>query len=439
MPDCHDATLRQLSAWGLPISHYMETVKGVAACEAYYESIAAQREALPFDIDGIVFKVNSIAQQERLGFVSRAPRWAIARKFPAQEVSTRLLGVDFQVGRTGAITPVARLDPVFVGGVTVSNATLHNADEIHRLGVHIGDRVVVRRAGDVIPQIVSVVQDEAATADGPRESIVFPDACPECGSDVDRQEGEAVIRCVGGMGCSAQLKAVIRHFASRKAMDIEGLGDKLIDQLVDDGLVANVADLFCLDAMRVAELERMGEKSSENLVEAIAEAKRTTLPRLIYALGIREVGEATARALAGHFLTLDELLLASIETLEEVDDVGPIVAKHIRAFVSEPRNQQVIASLVAAGVNWPAMSTAGGEGPLAGTIWVVTGKLESMGRDDAEQRLRALGAKTASSVSGKTSTVLAGPGAGSKRKKAEALGVKIIDETEWLAMMEELE
>ena len=439
LPDCHEATLRQLSAWGLPISEYMETVNGVAACEAYYESIAAKREALPFDIDGIVFKVNSIAQQERLGFVSRAPRWAIARKFPAQEVSTRLLGVDFQVGRTGAITPVARLEPVFVGGVTVSNATLHNADEIHRLGVHIGDRVVVRRAGDVIPQIVSIVQDEVTAADGPRESIVFPDACPECGSDVDRQEGEAVIRCVGGMGCSAQLKAVIRHFASRKAMDIEGLGDKLIDQLVDDGLVANVADLFCLDATRVAELERMGEKSSENLIEAIAEAKRTTLPRLIYALGIREVGEATARALAGHFLTLDELLLASIETLEEVDDVGPIVAKHIRAFVSEPRNQQVIASLVAAGVNWPVMSTAGGEGPLAGTIWVVTGKLESMGRDDAEQRLRALGAKTASSVSGKTSTVLAGPGAGSKRKKAEALGVKIIDEMEWLAMMEELE
>ena len=439
LPDCHDATLKQLRAWGLPISDYMETVNGVAACEAYYESLAAQREALPFDIDGIVFKVNSIAQQERLGFVSRAPRWAIARKFPAQEVSTRLLGVDFQVGRTGAITPVARLEPVFVGGVTVSNATLHNADEIDRLGVCIGDRVVVRRAGDVIPQIVSVVQEEASMADAPRDPIVFPDACPECGSDVDRQEGEAVIRCVGGMGCSAQLKAVIRHFASRKAMDIEGLGDKLIDQLVDDGLIANVADLFSLDAASIAKLERMGEKSSENLVEAIAEAKRTTLPRLIYALGIREVGEATARALASHFLTLDEVLAAPVETLEEVDDVGPVVAKHIRAFVSEPRNQQVIASLVAAGVNWPAVSTATGDGPLAGTIWVVTGKLESMGRDDAEQRLRALGAKTASSVSAKTSTVLAGPGAGSKRKKAETLGIAIIDEMEWLALMEELE
>ena len=439
LPDCHDATLKQLRAWGLPISDYMETVNGVAACEAYYESLAAQREALPVDIDGIVFKVNSIAQQERLGFVSRAPRWAIARKFPAQEVSTRLLGVDFQVGRTGAITPVARLEPVFVGGVTVSNATLHNADEIDRLGVCIGDRVVVRRAGDVIPQIVSVVQEEASMADAPRDPIVFPDACPECGSDVDRQEGEAVIRCVGGMGCSAQLKAVIRHFASRKAMDIEGLGDKLIDQLVDDGLIANVADLFSLDAASIAKLERMGEKSSENLVEAIAEAKRTTLPRLIYALGIREVGEATARALASHFLTLEEVLAAPVETLEEVDDVGPVVAKHIRAFVSEPRNQQVVASLVAAGVNWPAVSTASGDGPLAGTIWVVTGKLESMGRDDAEQRLRALGAKTASSVSAKTSTVLAGPGAGSKRKKAETLGIAIIDEMEWLALMEELE
>ena len=439
LPDCHDATLRQLSQWGIPVSDYMETVTGVEACEAYYESIAAQREALPFDIDGIVFKVNSIAQQERLGFVSRAPRWAIARKFPAQEVSTRLLGVDFQVGRTGAITPVARLDPVFVGGVTVSNATLHNSDEIERLGVCIGDRVVVRRAGDVIPQIVSVVQDEDGSTDASRAAIVFPKACPECGSDVDRQEGEAVVRCVGGMSCSAQLKAVIRHFASRKAMDIEGLGDKLIDQLVDEALITTVADLFSLDVAAVSGLERMGQKSSENLIEAIDQSKTTTLPRLIYALGIREVGEATARALASHFLTLDEVMAAPVEALEDVDDVGPIVAKHIRAFVLDARNREVITALLTAGVNWPAVSIASGDGPLAGTIWVVTGKLESMGRDDAEQRLRALGAKTASSVSAKTSTVLAGPGAGSKRKKAEALGIEIIDESEWLTMMEELE
>ena len=439
LPSCHDATLRQLSQWGIPVSDYMETVTGVEACEAYYESIAAQREALPFDIDGIVFKVNSIAQQERLGFVSRAPRWAIARKFPAQEVSTRLLGVDFQVGRTGAITPVARLAPVFVGGVTVSNATLHNSDEIERLGVCIGDRVVIRRAGDVIPQIVSVVQDEDGSTDASRAAIVFPKACPECGSDVDRQDGEAVVRCVGGMSCSAQLKAVIRHFASRKAMDIEGLGDKLIDQLVDEALITTVADLFSLDVEAVSGLERMGQKSSENLIEAIDQSKATTLPRLIYALGIREVGEATARALASHFLTLDEVMAAPVETLEDVDDVGPIVAKHIRAFVLDSRNREVITALLAAGVNWPAVSIASGDGPLAGTIWVVTGKLESMGRDDAEQRLRALGAKTASSVSAKTTTVLAGPGAGSKRKKAEALGLEIIDESEWVTLMEELE
>ena len=438
LPDCHDATLRQLSQWGIPVSDYMETVTGVEACEAYYESIAAQREALPFDIDGIVFKVNSIAQQERLGFVSRAPRWAIARKFPAQEVSTRLLGVDFQVGRTGAITPVARLDPVFVGGVTVSNATLHNSDEIERLGVCIGDRVVVRRAGDVIPQIVSVVQDEDGSTDASRATIVFPKACPECGSDVDRQDGEAVVRCVGGMSCSAQLKAVIRHFASRKAMDIEGLGDKLIDQLVDEALISTVADLFSLDVATVSGLDRMGTKSSENLIEAIDQSKATTLPRLIYALGIREVGEATARALASHFLTLEEVMAAPVETLEDVDDVGPIVAKHIRAFFLDSRNREVITALLTAGVNWPAVSIASGDGPLAGTIWVVTGKLESMGRDDAEQRLRALGAKTASSVSAKTTTVLAGPGAGSKRKKAEALGIEIIDESEWLTLVEEL-
>ena len=439
LPDCHDTTLRQLSQWGIPVSDYMETVTGVEACEAYYESIAAQREALPFDIDGIVFKVNSIAQQERLGFVSRAPRWAIARKFPAQEVSTRLLGVDFQVGRTGAITPVARLDPVFVGGVTVSNATLHNSDEIERLGVYIGDRVVVRRAGDVIPQIVSVVQDDHGSTGASRAEIVFPIACPECGSDVDRQDGEAVARCVGGMSCSAQLKAVIRHFASRKAMDIEGLGDKLIDQLVDGELITTVADLFSLDAATVSGLDRMGEKSSKNLIEAIDQSKVTTLPRFIYALGIREVGEATARALASHFQTLEEVMAAPVETLEDVDDVGPVVAKHIRAFVLDTRNREVIAALFTAGVNWPAVSIASGDGPLAGTIWVVTGKLESMGRDDAEQRLRALGAKTASSVSAKTSTVLAGPGAGSKRKKAEALGIEIIDESEWLTLMEELE
>jgi len=298
LPDSHAAILQRLSDWGIPISPYMATVSGVQACESYYEQLASQRADLPFDIDGIVFKVNNITQQDRLGFVSRAPRWAIARKFPAEEVSTRLLGVDFQVGRTGAITPVARLEPVFVAGVTVSNATLHNLDEIERLGVRIGDRVVVRRAGDVIPQIVSVIQDEAHGSAPVKTSIVFPTTCPDCGSDVARQEGEAVVRCVGGMVCKAQLKAVIRHFASRKAMDIEGLGDKLVEQLVDEGLVTSVTDIFHLTTTQLASLERMGLKSSENLRAAIADARETTLPRFIYALGIREVGEAPARALA---------------------------------------------------------------------------------------------------------------------------------------------
>ena len=438
LPASHDAILQTLGDFGLPISDYMETVEGVEACERYYQSLAAQRDALPFDIDGIVFKVNGLAEQERLGFVSRAPRWAIARKFPAQEVSTQLLGVDFQVGRTGAITPVARLEPVFVGGVTVSNATLHNADEIGRLGVQVGDTVVVRRAGDVIPQIVSVAESVGSST-ASRRAIDFPDRCPDCGSNVVRIEGEAVMRCVGGMSCAAQLKAVIRHFSSRKAMDIEGLGDKLIDQLVDDVLVSSVADVFRLTKEQLAALDRMGDKSSENLLASIEKAKTTSLPRFIYALGIREVGEATARALAQHFLSLDELLAAPADVLEGVDDVGPVVARHICEFAHDERNRQSISDLLASGVNWPSVSVVSGEGPLAGTTWVVTGKLESMGRDDAEQRLRALGAKTASSVSAKTSTVLAGPGAGSKRKKAESLGILIMDEGEWLVMLGELE
>ena len=439
LPGAHDAILQRLSEWGLPVSEYMQTVTGIAACDDYYEALARQRDTLPFDIDGIVFKVNGMAEQEKLGFVSRAPRWAIARKFPAQEVSTQLLGVDFQVGRTGAITPVARLQPVFVGGVTVSNATLHNADEIERLGVQVGDTVVVRRAGDVIPQIVSVVEGSTSDSSTERAKIVFPAQCPDCGSDVAREEGEAVIRCIGGMACGAQLKALIRHFASRKAMDIEGLGDKLIDQLVDEGLVGSVADIFRLSQPQLATLERMGEKSSDNLLASIEQSRSTTLPKFIYALGIREVGEATARALANHFLELDALLVASTDVLEGVDDVGPIVAHHIRGFASDERNQRVISDLLALGINWPTVRVDSGEGPLAGTTWVVTGKLESMSRGDAEQRLRALGAKTASSVSAKTSTVLAGPGAGSKRKKAEELGISIVGETEWLAMLEEME
>jgi DNA ligase (NAD+) len=436
LPASHDGTLRALSEWCIPISEHMQTVVGIEACEVYYEQMAAQRDALPFDIDGIVYKVNSLEQQDRLGFISRAPRWAIARKFPAQEVSTRLLGVDFQVGRTGVITPVARLEPVFVAGVTVSNATLHNIDEIERLGVSIGDVVVVRRAGDVIPQIVSVVRDDTGNEVSVREPIVFPAQCPACGAALAREAGETAIRCVGGVGCGAQLKGVVRHFASRKAMNIDGLGDKLIDQLVDEGLLESVADLFRLTKESVGMLDRMGEKSSENLLSSVAAARQTTLPKLIYALGIREVGEATARSLAEHFMTLDAMLAASVEALEDVDDVGPVVAQHIRAFAEDGRNCTILDELQAAGVNWPDVALAAGDGPLAGTIWVVTGKLVAMSREEAESRLRALGAKTASSVSKKTTSVVAGPGAGSKRKRAESLAVPIIDESALLVVLE---
>ena len=436
LPASHDATLRVLAEWGIPISEHMQTVVGIEACEVYYEQMAVQRDALPFDIDGIVYKVNLLEQQERLGFISRAPRWAVARKFPAQEVSTRLLGVDFQVGRTGAITPVARLEPVFVAGVTVSNATLHNIDEIARLSVAIGDVVVVRRAGDVIPQIVSVVRDDTENDVEVRLPIVFPSQCPACGAALAREDGEAAIRCVGGVGCQAQLKGVVRHFASRKAMNIDGLGDKLIDQLVDEGLLKSVADLFRLTQDGVGALDRMGEKSSENLLLSVAAARQTTLSKFIYALGIREVGEATARSLSEHFMTLDAMLAASVEALEDVDDVGPVVAQHIRAFAVDERNRIILDELLAAGITWPDVTLDAGDGPLAGTIWVVTGKLVAMSREEAESRLRALGAKTASSVSKKTTSVVAGPGAGSKRKRAESLAIPIIDESALLVVLE---
>ena len=436
LPASHDATLRVLAEWGIPISEHMQTVVGIEACEVYYEQMAVQRDALPFDIDGIVYKVNLLEQQERLGFISRAPRWAVARKFPAQEVSTRLLGVDFQVGRTGAITPVARLEPVFVAGVTVSNATLHNIDEIARLSVAIGDVVVVRRAGDVIPQIVSVVRDDTENDVEVRVPIVFPSQCPACGAALAREDGEAAIRCVGGVGCQAQLKGVVRHFASRKAMNIDGLGDKLIDQLVDEGLLKSVADLFRLTQDGVGALDRMGEKSSENLLLSVAAARQTTLSKFIYALGIREVGEATARSLSEYFMTLDAMLAASVEALEDVDDVGPVVAQHIRAFAVDERNRIILDELLAAGITWPDVTLDAGDGPLAGTIWVVTGKLVAMSREEAESRLRALGAKTASSVSKKTTSVVAGPGAGSKRKRAESLAIPIIDESALLVVLE---
>ena len=435
LPGKHADILAQLAQWGLRINAEMAVVSGVDACIDYYDKLAQRRDDLAYDIDGIVFKVNDLALQQELGFVSRAPRWAIARKFPAQEELTQLLDVEFQVGRTGAITPVARLEPVFVGGVTVSNATLHNSDEIERLGVRIGDTVVIRRAGDVIPQVVSVVSDRRPADARP---VVFPSACPVCGSDVEREEGEAVLRCLGGLVCAAQQKAAIRHFASRRAMDVDGLGDKLVEQLVDLGIVENVAGLFTLELQQLSSLERMGEKSAANLLAALDKSKTTTLPRFIFALGVREVGEATALSLAQHFGSWEKLVAASEEQLLEVPDVGPVVADHLRQFFDSGSSMAVVAELRAAGVEWPDLDQAdAGEQPLAGQTWVVTGKLEQLTRDEAKAHLQALGAKVAGSVSAKTTCLVAGPGAGSKLSKAESLGIEVIDEQALLALLAE--
>ncbi len=433
LPGRHSDILEKLGEWGLRINADSRVEQGVEACARYYEDLAERRDSLPYDIDGIVFKVNDIALQERLGFVSRAPRWAIARKFPAQEESTRLLDVEFQVGRTGAITPVARLEPVFVGGVTVSNATLHNADEIERLGIKIGDSVIVRRAGDVIPQVVSVISERRPKNAKP---VVFPSRCPVCQSVVEREADEAVVRCMGGLVCAAQQKAAIKHFASRRAMDIDGLGDKLVEQLVDEGLVDSVAGLYGLSREQLVALERMGEKSADNLLDAFEKSKQTTLPRFIFALGIREVGEATALNLANHFGDWPDLVDASEEALLEVDDVGPVVADHLRQFFDSPSSLKVVEDLRAAGVTWPAIERVeASEQPLAGQTWVVTGKLEALSRNDAKAHLQSLGAKVAGSVSAKTSCVVAGPGAGSKLSKATELGVEVIDEAALLSLL----
>ena len=434
LPAKHAGVLSCFQQWGLRINAESRVVLGIDACDEYYRELAARRESLPYDIDGIVFTVNALALQPRLGFVSRAPRWAIARKFPAQEELTRLLEVEFQVGRTGAITPVARLEPVFVGGVTVSNATLHNSDEIERLGLRVGDTVIVRRAGDVIPKVVSVVLDRRP-ADA--RAITFPQRCPVCGSAVERAADEAVVRCMGGLVCGAQLKAAIRHFASRRAMDIDGLGDKLVDQLVDEGLVASVADLYTLQREQLLALARMGEKSADNLLAALNSSKQTTLPRFIFALGIREVGEATALALAMHFGSWETIVSASEAALLAVADVGPVVADHLRQFFDSESSMAVVQALRAAGVTWPDLAAGAARLPLRGQTWVVTGKLEALGRDDAKAHLQALGAKVAGSVSARTSCVVAGPGAGSKLSKAEELGIEIIDEAALLAVLAE--
>ncbi len=435
LPARHSEVLDHLQAWGLRINSESRVVTGIDACDAYYEELAARRAELAYDIDGIVFKVNDLALQQRLGFVSRAPRWAIARKFPAQEEMTRVLAVEFQVGRTGAITPVARLEPVFVGGVTVSNATLHNSDEIERLGLRVGDTVIVRRAGDVIPQVVAVVPEQRPASAAP---VVFPATCPVCGSVVERAPDEAVLRCMGGLVCQAQQKAAIRHFVSRRALDVEGLGDKLVEQLVDRGLVHSVADIFTLPREQWLSLERMGEKSVDRLLAALEKSRETTLQRFIYALGIREVGEATAGNLARHFGSWEALVAADEEALLAVADVGPVVADHLRQFFDSGDSLAVVQALRDAGVRWPDVEpTATKELPLTGQTWVVTGTLEALGRNEAKAHLEALGARVAGSVSAKTHTVVAGPGAGSKLGKATELGIPVIDEAALLALLAE--
>lgn len=428
LPDSHHERLQKLAKWGLPVNSEIERVDSVEGCDSYYEKILERRDSLNYDIDGVVFKVDTIALQEELGFVARVPRWAIARKFPAQEQLTTITGVDFQVGRTGAITPVARLKPVSVGGVTVSNATLHNADEIERLGVRIGDTVSIRRAGDVIPQVVSVLKDKRP--ENTRE-ITFPKRCPVCDSDVERIEGEAVARCSGGLYCAAQRKEAIKHFASRKAMDIDGLGDKLVDVLVEKDWVKSPADLYRLSKAELATLPRMAAKSAENLKNAITATRETTLARFLYALGIREVGEATAKALARHFKTFDAVQSASSEQLQEVPDVGTVVAEHIVRFFRESHNENVVKELREF-VHWPEGEEAGDiqSDRLAGNTYVITGTLSTMTRDEAKQALEALGAKVSGSVSKKTTALIAGESAGSKLTKAQSLGLSILSEDE---------
>jgi DNA ligase (NAD+) len=430
----HSATLDALEAFGLPVSAERAVVQGAKGLMAFHDAIAGKRDTLPFDIDGVVYKVNRLDWQRQLGFRTREPRWAVAHKFPAQEELTVVEAIEVQVGRTGAITPVARLKPVFVGGVTVTNATLHNADEIARKDVRVGDTVIVRRAGDVIPEVVSVVLDRRPVDTQP---FVMPETCPVCGSHVVRPEGESVARCIGGLYCRAQRKEAIRHFASRRAMDIEGLGDKLVEQLVDQEFVRGPADLYALDATTLAGLERMGAKSAANLVTALERSKATTLARFLYALGIREVGEATAMTLAAHFGSLEALMAAEEEALRQAPDVGPIVAAAIRAFFQEPHNQQVIARLQAAGVHWPDLARKPAVSQsLAGKTFVLTGSLDSLTRDQAADRLRALGAKVSSSVSKKTDYVVAGRDAGSKLGKAQELNVTVLDEAGLLALLE---
>ena len=426
LPNKHSEIMAKLKSWGLRINPESQVVIGAKGCSAYYDYLAQKRNNLPDEIDGIVYKVNSIEFQNTLGFVSRAPRWAIARKFPAQEEMTKLLAIDIQVGRTGALTPVARLEPVFVGGVTVSNATLHNQDEIDRLDVRVGDTVIVRRAGDVIPQIVSVVKSKR---EGKSRHFYLPDTCPVCGSQTARFQDEAVTFCTGGLYCEAQRKEAIKHFASRRAMNIDGLGDKLVEQLVDEGLINTIADLYHLNVKQLSQLERLGDKSAKNLVDSLNKSKTTTLARFVFALGIHSIGETTAQTLANHFATLENIMNADEEKLLAVPDVGPIVAENLQTFFKQPHNIEVVEQLLAVGINWPKIKKKSvDELPLAGKVFVVTGTLETMGRNDAKAAVQELGAKVSGSVSKKTDYVVVGENPGSKASKAVELGVTILDE-----------
>ena len=433
LPSKHSDMMENLKAWGLRINTESKVVKGTKGCIEYYESLAKKRNDLPDEIDGIVYKVNDIKFQDIMGFVSRAPRWAIARKFPAQEEMTTLLDIDIQVGRTGALTPVARLEPVFVGGVTVSNATLHNQDEIDRLDVRKGDTVIVRRAGDVIPQIVSVVKSKRQ---GKPRRFYLPEKCPVCDSETARFDEEAVTYCTGGLFCEAQRKEAIKHFASRRAMNVDGLGDKLVEQLVDEGLIHTIADLYHLDIDSLSKLDRMAEKSAKNLVTSLDKSKATTLARFVFSLGIHSIGETTAQTLANHFSTLENIIKADEEKLLEVPDVGPIVAENLLAFFKQKHNIEVVEQLLAVGINWPKIKKrAMEEQPLVGKTFVVTGTLTTMGRNDAKSALQELGAKVAGSVSKKTDYVVVGENAGSKATKAVDLGVTILDETALIKLL----
>ncbi len=435
LPPTQKGILDALAGFGFPVSDERTVARGADGLIAFHGRIAALRDSLPFDIDGVVYKVNSLESQAALGFVSREPRWACAHKFPAQEELTAVRGIEIQVGRTGKLTPVAKLDPVFVGGVTVSNATLHNESFVRSLDLRVGDTVIVRRAGDVIPQIVAVVEERR-----PAGALEFamPAQCPVCGSTVVRDEEEKDHRCAGGLYCPAQRKQALLHFASRRAMNIEGLGERLVEQLVDGGLVRSPADLYRLDGDALAALDRMGEKSASNLVEAIDRSRQTTLPRFIYALGIRNTGEATARDLARHFGSLDTLMAADEAALQQVSDVGPVVAASIVRFFGEPHNREVVGDLRNQGVNWPEGEAKGPLSlPLAGRTFVLTGTLPTLSREEAKERILARGGKVAGSVSKKTDYVVAGDEAGSKLDKAQALGVAVIDEAGLLALLEQ--